>query len=302
MDNVKITFLGTGSSIPTKHRNHTAILLDYKSEHILVDCGEGTQRQFRMLGLNPGKINRILITHWHGDHTLGLLGLMQTLAMSDYSGQLKIYGPRGTKSHFSFLEHFMSNYSFSAIKLEIHEVHEGVFVDEPNFRIEAKALDHGVPALSYSFIIKDRRRLITSEIKKNNLPHSSILKDLQQGKDIVFNGKKIRAKDLTYIEKGKKISFVFDSAYTEDILGHIKNSDILIAESTYLNEEKEMARDHKHMTASQAALLAKKAKVKKLVLTHLSQRYEHKKSEVLKESKKIFKNTSIACDFDVLEI
>src|SRR3989344_3358273 len=96
MEQIKITFLGTSNAIPTKKRNHTAILLTYKNENILIDCGEGTQRQFKIAEISPAKLTKILITHWHGDHTLGLSGLFQTLAMSDYSKKLEIYGPKNT--------------------------------------------------------------------------------------------------------------------------------------------------------------------------------------------------------------
>ena len=109
MEKIKITFLGTSDSIPTKERNHTSILLNYKNENILIDCGEGTQRQFKKANLNPCRLTSILITHWHGDHILGLPGLLQTLAMQNYNRTLKIYGPRNTKK---FAEEIMKMFVF----------------------------------------------------------------------------------------------------------------------------------------------------------------------------------------------
>ena len=152
MDKVKITFLGTGDSIPTKTRNHSSILLSYKEENILIDCGEGTQRQFRIASLNPCKLTTILITHWHGDHTLGLPGLLQTLAMGNYQKKLKIYGPKGTKNYLEILKKLYP----ITIPLEIYEVSNKKIIESPDFIIETKAMNHTKPANAYSFILKDK--------------------------------------------------------------------------------------------------------------------------------------------------
>src|SRR3989344_4835053 len=146
---IKITFLGTGDAIPSARRNHSAIFLNYDSENILIDCGEGTQRQFRKAGLNPCKINRILITHWHGDHVLGIPGLLQTLALSGYNKTLYIYGPRHTKTYVSeLLKVFNFNRTF---KVEVQEV-SGGFYDGKEFSLEAKNMQHGIPTNAYVFV------------------------------------------------------------------------------------------------------------------------------------------------------
>ena len=294
MEKIKITFLGTSDSIPTKERNHTSILLSYKNENILIDCGEGTQRQFKKANLNPCKLTKILITHWHGDHILGLPGLLQTLAMQGYNKTLKIYGPKNTKR---FAEEIMKMFVFvGKIKYEIKEV-EGKFLNTNDFSLQAFPLHHGTSCNGYSFIEKDRLRIDKKKLQKLKLPNSPLIKNLLEGKDIVYNSKKIKSKDLTYRQNGRKISFVFDTGYSNNIINNVKSSDLLIAESTYQKKDQSLASRYHHLTSTQAAIIAKKAKVKKLILTHISQRYPTF-SHIEAEAKKIFKNASIAKDLD----
>src|SRR3989344_9085759 len=147
---IPILFLGTSQAIPTAKRNHTAVLLSYKAENILIDCGEGTQRQFRKAKLNPCALTRILITHWHGDHVLGLPGLLQTLALNNYNKILYIYGPRGTKRFMDLL------YSLfvprGKVKIQVQELNgNGKFLETADFIIESYEMKHGTPTLAYSF-------------------------------------------------------------------------------------------------------------------------------------------------------
>jgi ribonuclease Z len=299
MEAIKMLFLGTGSMIPTKLRNHTSILLSYANENILIDCGEGIQRQFKIAGISPCKITRLLITHWHGDHILGIPGLMQTLAMSEYNKTLQVYGPAGTKRFFSLIESLILGFK---IKIEIHEVSSGIFVDEKDFFIESSPMKHGIQTNAYSFIVKSKTRLNKKKLKKLKLPNSPLLRELQNGKDIVFNEKKIKAKDVCYLEEGKKISFILDTALNENAFNLAKDANLLICESSFTSEEKERAKEYQHLTASDAASIAKKAKAKKLILTHISQRYEHIPKIIEKEAQKIFKNVQVVKDFDSLVI
>ncbi len=298
MEKVTINFLGTGNAIPTKEKNHTAILASFKNEIILVDCGEGTQRQLKIAGLSAHKINRILITHWHGDHILGLPGLFETLVMTGYTKKLKIYGPKGTKYFMSILLKLIPGLK---LLLEIHEV-SGKFIDEKDFYIEAKPMSHGVPTNAYAIVIKDKIRIDKNKIKKLRIPQSPLLGKLQQGKDIIIDNKKIKAKDVTYLEKGKKVSFILDTKMNDNSIKLAKNSDILIIESAFSSEEARKAKAKEHLTSEEAAIIAKKAKVKQLILTHISQRYEHCPEVIENEAKKIFKNVSIAKDFDKIEV
>ncbi|RMD67877.1 ribonuclease Z [Candidatus Pacearchaeota archaeon] len=302
MEKIRLTFLGTGDAIPTKKRNHTAILLSYKNENILIDCGEGTQRQFKFAELSPMQLTRILITHWHGDHTLGLLGLLETLIMQNYSKKLSIYGPKGTKRYFSLLSQFLGPYKkLHKLNLQVEEV-QGKFFENNEFSLTAWQMSHGVPANAYVFEIPDQRRIDKSKLKELGVASTPELKKLKEGKDVFIDGKKLKAKDLTYIEKGKKVCVVLDTKLNENIGKLARNADLLVSEATFLDKDKKLAEQYNHMTAAQVAKVAKKAKVKKLILTHISQRYEKNLSESLNEAKKIFPNTSLARDFDVVEL
>lgn len=297
---IKITFLGTSGAIPTAERNHPAILLTYQGENILVDCGEGTQRQFRKAKLNPCKLTRILITHWHGDHILGIPGLLQTLALNDYKKTLYIYGPKGTKK---FMKEILNTFVFSGkLSLRIEEISEGKFLETDDFYFESKAMTHGTLCYAYSFVKKGQRRIDKNKLKKLKLPSGPLLGKLKQGKDIVYNGKKFLVKNLTYIEGDKKVSFVLDTSMNKKIIPFVKESDLLICESSFGSELKEKAREHKHLTSSDAAEIAKRSKSKKLVLTHFGQRYSKNPSEILKQAKKIFSNSYLVKDLDFLEI
>ena len=296
---IKITFLGTSDAVPSVSRNHSAILLNYQGENILIDCGEGTQRQFRKAGLNPCKITRLLITHWHGDHVLGIPGILQTLAFSNYNKTLYIYGPKGTKK---FMKEMFKVFIFSGkLKLNIEEV-SGKFLNEKDFYLESRAMTHGTPCNAYNFIIKGQIRINKEKLKKMKVPMGIHLKKLKQGKDVIYKGKKYKAKDLTFKEGDKKISVVLDTSLNKSIGPFVKNSDLLVCESTFDSEMREKAKAYRHLTVSQAAQIAKKAKVKKLFLTHISQRYEKNQKKTLGEARKIFKNSFLAKDLDVVEI
>lgn len=260
---------------------------------MLFDCGEGTQKQFRKAGISPMSVKRIFITHWHGDHILGLPGLLQTLVLNGYDKEMEIYGPKGTKQFMQkILEMFVH---VGDIKVRVHEVTSGKVFESEDFEIFAEEMMHNARCLAYSFVEKDKIRIDKDKLKKLKIPSSPVLQKLKQGKDIIVNGKKIKANEMTYINKGKKVSIVLDTQINNSIEKIAKNADLLICESTYLDEE-ETAKQYKHMTAKQAAQAAKKSNAKKLILMHLSQKYEKKENDFLKEARKVFKNTEIAED------
>ncbi len=296
---MNLTFLGTSQAVPTEDRNHTSILLEYENESILIDCGEGTQRQFRKAHLNPCKLTKILVSHWHGDHILGIPGLLQTLALNNYNNTLDIYGPRGTKK---FMEQIYHMFIFAGkIKLNVHEIDKGVFYENDKFYIEAFRLDHSAPTLAYVFREKDKLRIKKDQLKKLGLK-GPLIGEIQKGKDIEFNGKKVKAKTLTYLQEGKKLSFIMDTRLCTECYEAAEKADLVVSESTYLDENKDKAEEYLHLTASQAAGIAKKSKAKKLILTHLSQRYEKCPQRILKEAKKVFSNTVVAEDLMRIEI
>ena len=299
MQKLDITFLGTGNAIPTEKRNHTGILVSFANENILFDCGEGIQRQFKIAKISPSKLTRVFITHWHGDHILGLPGLFQTLAMSNYQNTLKIYGPKGTNRFISIIKELLMHIN---IKLEIHEMSSGTAIENKDFKIEASEMSHGTPTLAYSLILKDKIRLNKAKIKKFKLPNSPLLGKLQEGKDIVFNKKTFKAPQFTYKEKGKKITIILDTKMNNNALHLSKDSDLLITECTFSESERDKASEYNHLTAKDAATIAKKSKSKALIITHISQRYEHDLSRIEKEAKKTFKNTKVVQDLDQIQL
>ncbi|MFA5856912.1 MAG: ribonuclease Z [Candidatus Pacearchaeota archaeon] len=301
-NNIHITFLGTSSAVPTETRNHSSILINYQEENILIDCGEGTQRQLRIKKLNPGKITRILITHLHGDHIYGLPGLFQTLSINNYKKVLYIYGPKGTKK---LIENIFNIFIHGErIKVEVKEVN-GKFFENEDFILQSYPLEHDTPCNGYIFLEKNKLRINKDKLKKLNLPNSPEIKKLIEGKNIKIDKKLIKYKELTFKEKGRKISFIFDTRLCPNMKKLAKDSNLSIIESTFLEDSSKgaaLAKEYGHLTAKQAATIAKKENVKELILTHLSQRYEHKEKVILDEAKKVFNNTKLAHDLMTVKI
>ena len=298
---IQITFLGTSTAIPTAERNHSAMLLKYKNENILIDCGEGTQRQFRKAKISISKITKILITHWHGDHILGLPGLLETLQLSKYNKTLEIYGPKGTKKYLRELLKMFGH--TNRIKIKVYEV-KGTFLKTKDFQISAVSLQHGCPTNGYMFEEQPKLRINKEKLKKLKLSikDRTKLSKLTKGKNIKINGKTIKSKNMTYKQASKKISFIFDTKKCAGAEKLAKDSDLAIMDATFSDNEEELSKKYKHMTASQSAQIAKKTKVKKLILTHISQRYDHKSEILEKQAKKIFKNSKVAKDLMSLEV
>jgi len=290
---MQIVFLGTSCAKPTKERNHSAIFLSYGSDGMLFDCGEGTQRQFSIAGIKHTKVNRILISHWHGDHVLGLSGFIQTLGISEYTKTLKIYGPKGTKQRF---EKMMEAFVFdNRVDLEVHEV-KGKFVDTEYYSIYAEELEHKTPTLGFRFVEKDKRRINVSAVKRLGIPDGPLLGKLQDGETITWKGNKITPEQTTYTVKGKIFCYLPDSVPSENSLKLAQDADLLVCESTYSSKMEDKAEDYKHMTSKQAASIANQSNAKQLVLTHFSARYKDT-HELEEDAKDVFNNVVAAKDF-----
>lgn len=298
-EKIEVVFLGSGSAVPTAKKNHPSVLLSYKGEGILFDCGEGTQRQIRKAHINPCKITKLCITHWHGDHILGIPGLLQTLALNGYNRDLDVYGPVGTKKYLGLmLKMFIYE---GKINIKVHEVKKGIIFENEDFKLQTEEVFHGTRCLAYSFIEKDKLRIDKAKLKKLQIPHGPHLSNLKNRKDILIGGKKIKHKELTYLEEGKKVSIVLDTTFNDKITKFVENSDLFVCESTFFDEE-ELAKEHGHMTLFQALKIAKKSKSKKLALMHLSQRYENSYKDFEREAKKQFKESFLAEDLMRIEL
>ena len=307
-EKVSINILGTASTVPTERRNHVAMLLKYKENNFLFDCGEGTQRQMRFAKLSPCKINKIFISHWHGDHSLGLSGLIQTMALNGYDGVLEIYGPIGTKEKMrGLLNKNMDDYfEYSKgeghnFEIKVFEKNSGVIFENDEFIINGLETKHHCKCLAYSFIVKEKNRLNKEKLEKFGLPNGPLVGKLAKGEVVEYKGKKINGKDLIYVETEKKFCYISDTEYFDNLINFSKESDVLVSESTYSTEEGDLAKRHHHMTSGQAAEIAKKSKSKALFLTHLSQRYSEIPKVLESEAKKVFVNTKVLEDFDIIE-
>lgn len=290
---MKLVFLGTSSMVPTKQRNHNAVMLLYREEGILVDCGEGTQRQLRFAGIRPTKITRILITHWHGDHVFGLPGLLQTLGSEEYSKTLKIYGPKGSKSMLKgILDAFVLE---TKIDYEVQEVERGVFFENEDFMLKAMPMRHTVPCLAYRFQEKDTRKILIDKVKALGIPEGPLLGRIQRGESVEFKGKIIAPEQVSRLRHGRSVAFIFDTGLNENCIELAKQADLLVCEATFANEHEEKAELYKHLSARQAALIASNAGVKRLVLTHFSQRYKNVQS-IEENAREIFDNILTAQD------
>ena len=296
---IKLTFLGTGGMIPTQYRNHPGFFISYGNEGILVDCGEGTQVQFRKAGLNINKITKILLTHRHGDHTFGLPGLFRTLAMLGYKKKLTIYGPKGIKKTIDGI--FQAFGDTTEYEIEVKEV-MGKFFETKDFYLEAEKMVHGPLCNAYSLVVKGNTRIDKKKLKKFKIKEGPHISDLKKKGYMSYNGKKYLAKNFVFTETGKKISFVLDTAFNERIVPFVKDSDVLVCESGFGEELSEKAKEYMHLTSSQAGSIAKKANVKKLYLVHVSERYEKNSKHLLAQARKHFKNAFLPNDTDSIVV
>lgn len=293
---MEIVFLGTSSMVPTKERNHSAFLLVGSTETILFDCGEGTQKQLKIVGADINRITKILLSHWHGDHVLGLPGLIQTMAAQQYDGTLQVYGPKGS---IAYAEAMFKGFAFdkSRLKYEIIEIEkDGVIFKNKDFRIESHKLDHSVPCYGFAYLEEDRRRIKLDAAKKLGLSEGPLLGKLQMGESVTVKGKKIDPDEVSTVTKGRKVAYVADTVPCDGAVMLAQDADILISEATMATKIEGKAEEYKHMTARQAGLLANQANAKKLIITHFSQRYKSS-AELEEEAKDVFYNVVAAYDF-----
>ncbi len=271
----KATILGTASAFPTKTRNHPSIYVNLNGVRILLDCGEGTQRQIRSAGLSPS-VDYVFITHWHGDHSLGVGGIVQSLNMMRKDTPLTIVGPAGTNSS---VKHILDAYKFYkglVIKVRTLDAKkESLVMDIKGHSIYAINVKHVIKCLGYKIKEKDSRNIRKELLDKLGVKSSPQLKSLKAGKDIVIDGKKLKASQLTYIKKGKSLVYLTDLIYDKNLYRFAKDADVLIIESTFSSELQERAKTFMHLTVKDALTIAKRANAKKIYLVHFSQRYEN---------------------------
>ncbi|UCH71551.1 MAG: ribonuclease Z [Thermoplasmatales archaeon] len=302
MTQLKIIFLGTGGSWPTVKRGVSCIALKRGSEIILFDCGEGAQRQLQKSNISYMQISKIFITHFHGDHFLGLPGLIQTMQLNDRQKPLHIYGPKGLEK----LVHQLLSLGYFKAKYKIisHEIDEGDVLDFEEYAIRILRVDHGVTTLAYALDEKMRAgKFDKTKALKLKIPEGPLFSKLQNGKTIKLkDGKKITPDMvLGRPRKGRKIVISGDTVPCKEMISFSKDADVLIHEATFDQTLEEVAYEYGHATALQAGEIAKKANVERLFLTHISPRYlDHHILE--KEAQQIFENSIVPKDFQEIEI
>ena len=291
---MEITFLGTSSMVPTKDRNHAGVFVTHGPEGILLDCGEGTQRQFKIAGIPLTRITKILITHWHGDHVLGLPGLVQTLGSMGYEKRLCIYGPKGTKKRFELLK---KAFVFEEkVDLDVFEIKKELFYEGSDLLLQALPLEHTTECLGFNIMEPEKRKIDMEAAKKLGLNEGPLIGKLQEGSNVKMNNKVIKPEQVSDIERGKKISYITDTALCKNAVTLAKDADMLICESTYADDLEEKAEKYKHLTARHAGMIANKANAKRLILTHFSQRYKDIR-QIDEDAKTVFSNVTCAYDF-----
>jgi len=294
---IEITFLGTVSGIPTKDRNHPAIILEYYSETkdtLLFDCGEGTQKQLMISGISFMDIDRIFITHWHADHFAGLIPMIQTMNLEKRRKELKIFGPEAEKfvSDIIDLGYFGLRFPVTAINVPF-EGNDITLLDESDdWQLFSIPVLHTVPTVAYCFQEKERWNIDLNKLKKLGLPRGYWLNKLKKVGKVEHKGKEVNLKDVANSKPGLKVVYSGDTKPCENMIKIAADSDLLIHDGTFLEEEEGKA----HADVKQAAKIALKSKVKQLILTHISRRYTDTK-EIEKEARKVFDKTKVAYDF-----
>ena len=302
LTDLNVIFLGTGGSIPTPKRGLSAIAIRRKAELLLFDCGEGTQRQMIQAGVGFHRKAKIFVTHMHGDHVLGLPGLLQTMSLLGRTKKLEIYGPQGIKA---FVEAINQTVRFSlTFPVQVSEVEAGLVCEEKEYEVYATQSDHIDHSLAYALIEKPRPgRFNIEKARSLGVPEGPLWSKLQGGSSVKLPSGRIVKPEMVlgHPRPGRKIVYSGDTRQSENLVKLAENADMLIHEATFDDELTERAMEDGHSTPGMAAETAKKAGVKRLVLTHISARYKDA-GLLLEQARKIFVNTELAEDFLRLEL
>lgn len=299
---MEIIFLGTSSAVHSKERNQASVALKAFGEVMLFDCGEGTQRQMLHTKVSPMKVSKIFITHFHGDHILGLPGLLQSLGLHGRENKLTIYGPKGLND----VKNAILNFGYCKIEypVEFIEIETGIVEETEEYVIRCQSVRHNVPSLAYSIEEKKKPRFLREKAIEVGVPVGPLFGKLHNGEEVEIDGKIIKPEQvLGEPRKGTKLTYSGDTTPCEEMIEFAKDSTLLIHESTFTSEEAQNAVDHGHSTASDAGYIAKQSNSKRLILTHISTRYGESYSKILlKEAKEVFENTELAYDFLEIEL
>lgn len=291
-----LIILGSSSQQPTRFRNHGAYLVRWNDEGLLFDPGEGTQRQFIFANVAPTVVTRILISHFHGDHCLGLGSMLMRLNLDKVTHPIHCYYPASGKKYFDRLR-YGSSYHETITVIEHPVTAPGLVHDDGRFKIEATFLEHGIDNIGWRITEPDTRKFDQEKLSQFHIRGPSV-RELIDHKQLIIDGKTVKLEDVSWIRQGDSIAVVIDTRYCQNAIDIARDARLLLCESTYMHEHQDLAYQHYHLTSKQAATIAKEAGVKQLILTHFSARYLNLK-EIETEARTIFPNTQVAEDLKV---
>lgn len=301
---IEVIFLGTVSGIPTKDRNHSAIIFNHygeKKETMLLDCGEGTQRQMLIAGINFMDIDKIFITHWHADHFAGLIPLIQTMNLEKRQKPLYIFAPEAERfvSDIIDLGYFGLKFEVEAVDLPFEGGEPHKIFETDDYEMFSIPTMHTVPSVAFAIHEKERWNVDPAKLKRLKLRPGPWMKELKETGEAEYDGKKVLLKDVASGNRGLKVVYTGDTKPCKTVEKISEGADLLIHDGTFL-EVGEVKGKH-HADVSQAAEIAKAAGVKELILTHVSRRYKDTKP-LETQARKLFKKTRVAYDFMKVEV
>ncbi len=300
---LSVTFLGTSAARPTVERNVSSLAVAREGETLLFDCGEGTQRQMMRYGVSFA-LSEIFFTHFHADHFLGLIGLVRTLGLQGREEPIRLYGPRGAKQVLN--NALLLGVEKLPFAVAIHEVKPGQVIGaRDGYAIAAFATDHGAGSIGYALVEGERYgRFDPEKARALGIPEGPLWGKLQRGDTIALaDGRQLTADSVVGPRRpGRKIVITGDTAPCATVVDAAAGADLLVHEATFGDDEKDRAKETFHSTAREAAQVAKAAKVRKLVLTHLSARYSISAEELVKEAKEVFADVVAAKDGMTVEV
>ena len=287
---MKIVVLGTTAALPTKNSPTTSFALKFGGV-FLFDACEGVQQQMMRFGVSPSKVQVVFLSHLHADHFLGLFGLVQSQNLMGRREQLLIVGPKGTKEFLAGI--FATKQLAAQFEIKYKEATRETKVFENDlFSVKAFPVKHAGASLGYEVECHSYRRYDEDKARAAGI-RGKLFTMLAEKKEVVVEGKKVKYEDVTYLQAGKKFVYSGDTTPCPAVVEHAQGAELLIHESTFGDDQEEIAKEKKHSTASQAAHCAKKAKAKQLLLIHMSNRYEEREV-LLQEAKKVFPETLLA--------
>ncbi|MHA6627554.1 ribonuclease Z [Pseudonocardia sichuanensis] len=267
----ELVVLGTASQAPTRTRNHNGYLLRWDDQGFLFDPGEGTQRQMLRAGVAVSAVTRICLTHFHGDHCLGLPGVVQRLSLDGVAHPVVAHYPASGREYFARLRHATPFREVADLREE-PVAGDGVLASGPAGVLEARRLDHRVEAFGYRFTEPDGRRMLPERLAAHGIAGPDVGR-LQRAGELVVDGRVVGLDEVSAPRRGQRFAFVMDTRLCDAVFALADGVDMLVIESTFLAEDEALARDYGHLTARQAASVAARCGVRQLVLTHFSQRY-----------------------------